>query len=343
MSLINKISCQVTPRALKEPFRTSLRTVTHFDVIEFHLESEDGLHVHGEAVETPAVTGDTKGMILEGLLGPITQAINGVSFQSPLELAPIIAQTFTVASAKAAADMALFNLASAFEEKTLLDFMDSSQASVATDVTIPIADLGEYDAIINDRTKAGFTAYKVKLGMEPTAISIQKIRRIREIVGERPLIRIDPNQAWTVEHCLAFLSGLEKVGIDIDYIEQPTQAVNKNALAQIRRETQVKVMADESCFDAKDLLELIDLQAVDLVNLKLLKCGGITPALDMERVAREAGIEVYVGSMMEADGGVYAAGCLASVISPLKVHDLDASWWSTDSDIEYSNGEVILR
>jgi len=343
MSSITKISCHATPRLLKEPFRTSIRTVSHFDVIEFHIETDDGLRAVGEAVETPAITGDTQGEILSGLLGPISGALEGITYLSPLELVDRIATTNAVSSAKAAADMALYFLEAAMKGRTLSELLGSTRKSVATDVTIPVAETSEYEQLISARLKDGFNTFKVKLAMEPIEISIQKLQIIDRIVVRKSVIRIDPNQAWTVDHALNFLEEIERADVPIGYLEQPTPADDKRALAEIRRNTKIPIMADESCFDMDDLLELIELEAVDLINLKLLKSGGITPTLKMAEVARRAGLGVRIGSMMEGDAGVLASACVASALNPDEIHDLDASWWASDSSVIYQAGEVLLR
>ncbi|MDP1720635.1 MAG: enolase C-terminal domain-like protein [Candidatus Nanopelagicaceae bacterium] len=342
MNLISRISVQTTPRLLREPFRTSLRTVSNFEVVELTVETNEGFIAYGEAVATPAITGDTLEMILTDLNGPIKDLLIGSAFYSALELTTNIAELAVVSSAKAAADIALFNLASAMKNQTLPSLLGCRVSSVATDVTIPISALDDLPTIIQKRTGEGFHSYKVKLALEPVELSIQKLQLIDQLVGNSTGIRIDPNQAWTVAHTLDFLGRAESSGLTIEYLEQPTPAQDKVALAQIRRNTNVRIMADESCFTMQDLHELIELEAVDLVNLKLLKSGGITPALEMAKVAKSAGVKALVGSMMEGDRGVYAAAVLAGTIAPDEVHDLDASWWATDSSIVYSDGKVRL-
>lgn len=342
MNSISRISVRTTSRRLREPFRTSLRTVAEFEVIEFEIETADGFTGFGEAVETPAITGDTLEMILADLNGPINELLTGSTFLSPLQLTESIAKLSVVSSAKAAADVALFNLASAMEELSLPAFLGCQAQSVATDVTIPVSELVDLPAIIQNRIEAGFHSYKVKLAMEPIELSVQKLQLIKELAGDASGIRVDPNQAWTVGHTLDFLRKVESAGLTIEYLEQPTLAGDKAALAQIRHNTDVPIMADESCFTVQDLRELIELEAVDFVNLKLLKSGGISPTLEMAEMAKKAGIKALVGSMMEGDQGVYAAAAVASAIAPDAVHDLDASWWAMESDIKYASGEVSL-
>ncbi|HUW88602.1 MAG TPA: enolase C-terminal domain-like protein [Candidatus Paceibacterota bacterium] len=342
MNSVSRISIQTKLRQLKEPFRTSLRTVTNFEVIEFKIETDDGFIAYGEAVETPAITGDTLEMILVDLNGPIKEFLSGSTFSSARELCAGIAELSVVSSTKAAADVALFNLSAVMENLSLPAFLGCRAQSIATDVTIPISELADLSAIIQNRIAEGFHSYKVKLAMESIELSVQKLQLIDHMVGDLSSIRVDPNQAWTVGHTLDFLKRVESAGLIIEYLEQPTPAKDKTALAQIRRNTDVPIMADESCFTMQDLHELIELDAVDFVNLKLLKSGGISPTLEMAEIAKEAGVKALVGSMMEGDRGVYAAAALAATIAPDAVHDLDASWWATDSQIKYANGEVSL-
>lgn len=342
MSTITRVSCQIKERTLREPFHTALRTVTHFDVIEFCIETNEGLVGWGEAVATPIITGDTQERILQDLQGPITELFEGHLHTSTPELAAEVEMLSILGSAKAAADLALYDLQSKAESISLPFILGSQRVMVGTDVTIPIATLFEIPDLVASRLRNGFKAFKVKLAMEPVENSVLKLELIRELVGERALLRIDPNQAWSVAHTLSFLKEIESAGISIDYLEQPTPAKEKAALAEIRRHSATPIMADESCFGMADLQELIDLNAVDLVNLKLLKCGGLTPALEMGKLAKEAGVGILVGSMMEGDRGVFAAACLASALAPDEIHDLDASWWASDSTIKYADGMVAL-
>jgi L-alanine-DL-glutamate epimerase-like enolase superfamily enzyme len=155
-------------------------------------------------------------------------------------------------------------------------------------------------------------------------------------------LRIDANQAWTFDHTIEVLSAISRTSLVIDYLEQPTPARDFAALAKVKAISSIPIMADESCFTPQDLAELIELDAVDLVNLKLLKSGGLTLAREMAKTAIAAGIGVYVGSMMEGDQSLSAAATLAAEIAPDLVHDLDASWWAKESHLRYESGRLYL-
>ena len=122
--------------------------MTHFDVIEFTVETFDGLVGSGEAVGTPAITGDTNEMILVDLNGAIKDLLEGETFASALELTPALSHLPTSASAKAAADVALYNLQAAIENRSLPSLLGCTKGSVSTDVTVPIADLPELSQMI---------------------------------------------------------------------------------------------------------------------------------------------------------------------------------------------------
>jgi L-alanine-DL-glutamate epimerase-like enolase superfamily enzyme len=101
-------------------------------------------------------------------------------------------------------------------------------------------------------------------------------------------------------------------------------------------------MADESLFTLMDLEELIRLNAVDLINIKIIKSGGITPALEIITRAKQLGMDFSIGTMMEGDKGVSAAILLAGANKADYCHDLDAAWWAAHSLLKYHKGRVYI-
>jgi L-alanine-DL-glutamate epimerase-like enolase superfamily enzyme len=214
--------------------------------------------------------------------------------------------------------------------------------SVATDVTIPITTIANLPTLVSDRVAAGFGYFKVKANSEPVTDFVAKLQLIEKLTPTGSHIRVDANQAWDFEHTAEVLAAISESGLVIDYLEQPTPAWDFAVLAKVKAISTIPIMADESCFMPADLTELIKLNAVDLVNLKLLKSGGLTVAREMAKTAVAAGIGVYVGSMMEGDQSLSAAATLAAEVAPDLVHDLDASWWANESQLRYKNGRVHL-
>lgn len=330
MNLIVDSKVTTDTRELRAPFVTALRGVSRFEVIKFELKDSSGNWHCGETVETVKITGDSHMKIMLELTEFVPGLINGASIQDAIS---IIKRSELCSSAKAAVDMALHE---ALATGAKFGF------SISTDVTIPIADIDDLPNLLSERVGAGFTNFKIKAHLEPVADLIAKLRVIREHAPSSAHFRIDANQAWTRSHTVNVINAIIKAGLEIDYLEQPTPARDFAALSEIRRNSPIKIMADESCFSLEDLLKLIELKAIDLVNLKLLKSGGLTVAREMAKVAQSAGIQTYVGSMMEGDQSLRAAATLANEIAPDLVHDLDASWWAKESQIAYRNGKVYL-
>lgn len=317
-------------RELRERFVTALRGVSEYQVIKFELCDESGNWHVGETVETPKITGDTHSQIMAELESDVIGLIIGKEISEAIQS---IKESNLTGSTKAAVDIAL---------NSVIGKEVRHEFSVATDVTIPITSIEKLPALVTDRVASGFTYFKVKANTEPVADLIAKLQLINELAPSGSHIRIDANQAWDFEHTAEVLAAISERGLVIDYLEQPTPARDFAALAKVKVISAIPIMADESCFTPADLTELIAINAMDLVNLKLLKSGGLSVAREMAKIAAGAGIGVYVGSMMEGDQSLSAAATLASEIAPDLVHDLDASWWAKESHLRYESGRLYL-
>jgi len=317
-------------RELRERFVTALRGVSEYQVIKFELCDDRGTWHVGETVETPKITGDTHTQIMAEIEGEVPELVIGKVISEAIR---DIAKSDLTGSTKAAVDIAL---------NGALGNGSSNGFSIATDVTIPISAIENLSALVADRVAAGFTYFKVKANKEPVSDLIAKLQLIEKLIPSGSHIRIDANQAWDFEYAAEVLAAIAENGLVIDYLEQPTPARDFSALAKVNAISSIPIMADESCFTLKDLTELIELNAMDLVNLKLLKSGGLTVAREMANMAAAAGIGVYIGSMMEGDQSVTVAATLATEVAPNLVHDLDASWWAKESHLRYEGGRLYL-
>ena len=325
---------------LREPFITALRRVEQYPVITFTISDQSGISGSGEAVATPAIVGDSLEEIEKDLIQVITPALRAVSTlsQGLRELAEIRATS----SSKAAADVALRSYFAQHSGTTLAGTLSVSCDQIRTDVTVPVAKPEDLEEIINQRLLQGFSSLKVKLKNEPLEKNLEAMKVIANVVQGRASLRVDPNQAWDFEYSAAFLLGLETLGIEIEYLEQPVARHEIDALSRLQELNLAPIMADESLFTIEDLEKLLKAKACTWVNVKLLKSGGITPALEIAQRAADEGLKVSIGSMMEGAGGVHAAALLAAAIAPELTHDLDAAWWHRDSAIGYRDGWLAL-
>ena len=325
---------------LREPFITALRRVEQYPVITFTIRDQSGISGSGEAVATPAIVGDSLEEIEKDLIHVITPALLNVTTldQGLMQLAEVGAAP----SSKAAADVALRSYFAQQSGTTLAATLSVNCDQIRTDVTVPVAEPEDLEEIINQRLLQGFSSLKVKLKNEPLEKNLEAMKVIANVVQGRASLRVDPNQAWDFEYSAAFLLGLETLGIEIEYLEQPVARHEIDALSRLQELNLAPIMADESLFTIEDLEKLLKAKACTWVNVKLLKSGGITPALEIAQRAADEGLKVSIGSMMEGAGGVHAAALLAAAIAPELTHDLDAAWWHRDSAIGYRDGWLAL-
>jgi L-alanine-DL-glutamate epimerase-like enolase superfamily enzyme len=143
----------------------------------------------------------------------------------------------------------------------------------------------------------GFPAIKVKLG-ETTEKDVARIKAIREAVGYDIPLRIDANQGWDVPTAIATLKALAQY--DIEHCEEPIARWNFMALPEVRKQSPIKIMSDETCCDHHDAERLAQLKACDYFNIKLGKSAGIFNAMKIVDVAAKNHIKLQVGSFMES-------------------------------------------
>jgi L-alanine-DL-glutamate epimerase-like enolase superfamily enzyme len=160
---------------------------------------------------------------------------------------------------------------------------------------------------------AEYPILKVKLGSADDLALLAAIRTVSKAV-----LRVDANAAWTVQQTLDMASRLQELGVEL--VEQPLPKHDLAGYRALRGRFPIPIYADESCVGPEDVERLAD--AVDGINIKLSKCGGLEPACRMIRRARELGLHVMVGCFIESSLGITAAAHLAPFVDVL---DLDGA------------------
>jgi L-alanine-DL-glutamate epimerase-like enolase superfamily enzyme len=162
----------------------------------------------------------------------------------------------------------------------------------------------------------------VKVGINPTE-DVERIKLIREAVGNKIQIRIDANQGWTPQQALGALNKMKKY--NIQFAEQPVPAEDFKGLIKVKKNSPIPVMADESVHSPEDAFRLIQAEAVDFINIKLMKSGGILKARKIAEVAEAAGIPCMIGCMGESAIGISAGVHLAAAVKNIQYADLDSA------------------
>ena len=307
---------------LKTPFRTALRSIDVLEVIRVEILADNGLKGTGGCAPTAAITGETAASLC-GALEHISNLIRGMECSA---LGPVIHRIRTSmagnSSAKAAIDIALHDLYTKSVGIPLYNFLGGAGGPVTTDLTIS---LNSPDEMVRDALSyqsEGFSEFKLKVGGAPSD-DVERIVRVREALGADAVIRVDANQGWSPRDAVNIINRAEKLGAALDFVEQPVAAYDLRGLKHVRDNIGLPVVADETVFSARDALRLVEADAADGINIKLMKCGGISEAVKIAAIAETAGLFCMVGCMMESHAGVTAAAHLASALRNLRCADLD--------------------
>ena len=308
---------------LVTPFKTALRSVDEVNDIVIALMTDTDAVGYGEAPPTAVITGDTKGSIATAIRDFIVPSIVGIDI---LDLDTIMtrlhASILKNTSAKACVDMAVYDLYAKALGQPLYKVLGGSSDTVETDLTISVDTV---EKMVSDSVKAvseGYRILKVKVGKEGLA-DIGRIQAIREAVGPDVLIRVDANQGWEPKDAVRIIRRLEDLGIGIDLVEQPVKAHDLAGMQMVTQNTYTPILADESIFSAEDAIKVIQMRAADLVNIKLMKTGGIYEALKICSIAEIYNVKCMMGCMLESKLAVSAGAHLAAAKSVITRADLD--------------------
>jgi L-alanine-DL-glutamate epimerase-like enolase superfamily enzyme len=306
---------------LGQPYRIAYETVETVQNVFLRVETDRGLTGFGCAAPDLAVTGETAEGVSRVLREVVPAEVIGAD---PLRISRILERlrpsTADHPSARAALDMALHDILGKAAGLPLWKILGGFRDRIKTSVTIGILPVAETVAQARARVGQGFRCLKLKGGADVDA-DIERVLGVREAVGERIELRFDANQGFGVEDCLRFVHATR--GAKLELVEQPTPKGQPDLLGRVTSAVPVPIMADESLMSLRDAFRLARRDLVDMVNVKLMKVGGIAEALLINGLARAAGLEVMVGCMDEAALAISAALQFALAQPNVAYADLD--------------------
>ena len=308
---------------LRVPFKTALRSVSSVEDIVVEVHTDTGAVGYGEAPPTGAITGDTTGAILGALQDHIIKTVVGRDVDDFEELMLALNKCIVGNTrAKAAMDMALWDLYGQLYKIPVYKLLGGSRKEIITDITISVNDPDEMALDAVDAVRRGYDTLKIKVGAHPE-LDVARLTAVRQAIGSDTRIRIDANQGWEPKQAVRLLNQMQEKGLDIEFVEQPVKAHDIDGLKYVTERSYVPVLADESVFSPEDAVRIMQTRAADLVNIKLMKCGGLYNALKIVSAAEVYGVECMIGCMLEAKISVNAAVHLACAKKIITKIDLD--------------------
>ncbi len=349
---ITSIETELKLIPLKTPFITALRRVENVEFVRVTLACGNGLTAVGEAPATKAITGEGIEDILNSIEEVKSSLIShmrcdegGSTLGVPREALEILHNSNIGSSAKASLDMALVSLLAQEKNQKLYEYFGAKKPiKLKTDITIS---LKSPHAMLEDSISAcgdGMDILKVKLG-EDISHAIEVTRLISAKLPHAKII-IDANQAWDVENTLKYIEAVKNCKLEL--IEQPVIASDIEGLKTITQNSHIPILADETVFTLEDVIKVVESKSADMINIKLMKCGGVTKAIEILEYAREQNVKCMLGSMLEGPYSInYALHLAMAYRDVIEYIDLDSPLLykepSSELEFDFNGCEIVYK
>ena len=319
---------------LKKKFPLQISRGIHSESQNVFIELiEDGITAWGESAPGKTEGASSAIQVEESLVKLIEEGIEGLSiydvYQKGKELK-------TPPCALAALDIALWDLKAKKANLQLNDLLGIPKPSTPTSITVGITP----PEVVKERVELilknkQVRALKIKLG-SPNGIDYDKeiySQVLESTKSSKISIRVDANGGWALDDAKEMIKWLSER--NAEYIEQPLSEGNEDQLKFLFKGRSLPIFVDESCRFSEDIPRLANF--VDGVNLKLMKCGGITEALRILNTARSFGLKTMIGCMSESSVSISAGASLTGIIDYV---DLDSHY---NLSPDPSSGAVMIN
>jgi L-Ala-D/L-Glu epimerase len=266
---------------LKQPFVTSGGVVSARELLLLRLEARDGMVGYGEAAPFEPYDGVP--------LERAAAALTGGGGRRPPQ-------------ARAAEEIARLDLHARQEERPLAE---PRKDALPVNMTLAAGPPEEIAERAREGLRQGYACFKLKVGLPDDA---ERVAAVRAAVGPWPALRVDANGAWDVDTAVQAIRGIEDY--DLEFVEQPCRTFRE--LAEVRQRVSTPIAADESVGTLRELRRAVELEACDVVNVKLAGAGGFKPARELLREARSNGLDAFLSSTLDGPWGIAAALQLAA-------------------------------
>ena len=317
---IKSVELIVYSMKLSEPYEVAYNKFTQADNIFIRI-STGSIDGWGCIAPDPDVTGETIPDIYKKAMTLVPDLLIGEDFlRRALLMKKLKKQTPGLYSLWAGVDTALWDLLGKKAGLPVWKILGGYREKIQTSITIGICSINETMLKSEELIDDGWRILKIKGGTDVNS-DIARLIELRKKYESKIRIRFDANQGYTPDEALHFIENTKDLHVEL--LEQPTRKSEPNQLGIVSKKSTIPIMADESLLSLFDAFHLVKHKLVDLLNIKLMKTGGITEAIQVDAVARAAGVEVMVGCMDEAALGIAAGLHFALSRRNIRFADLD--------------------
>ncbi len=315
-----------------EPFAVSLpmlkpvimagEEVRRADNVLVRIEAADGAVGWGEAASAPTMTGETIASMVAAIRHLTPALVGRAADDFGGAAATMDARMYGNHGAKAAIEIALHDLVGRATNRPVHALLGDKRRSRLA--LLAVIGAGDRDGDLRDAGKKkadGFTAFKIKVGIDDPARDAERTRAICQILGTGSLISADANQGFGAAAAIAYVRAV--AGSGLDFFEQPVASDDMAGMASVAAASDIAIGADEGIHSLDDIRRHHDRKAARGVSLKAIKLGGLRPLVEAGRLCGELGMRVNVSCKTGESSIACAAALHASAVIP------DISWGLT--------------
>jgi muconate cycloisomerase len=311
----------VEPIAVSLPMRKPVimagEEVRRADNVLVRVETSTGLVGWGEAASAPLMTGET----VESMVAAVTYLAPVLEAREPADIdgafAAMNARIYGNTGAKAAIEIALYDLAGCAAGKPVHALLGEKRRSRMP--LLAVLGSGDLEGDLQDARKKkaeGFTAYKIKVGIDAPQRDAERTRAICELLGPGLLISADANQGFTATQALDYVRAVQ--GCGLNFLEQPVRSADLAGMAAVATATDIAIGADEGFHSLEDISRHHEAKAARGGSLKAIKLGGIGGVVEAARLCHSLGMSVNISCKT----GESSIACVAALHAAAVVPDL---------------------
>lgn len=329
---IRGVTVQDLDIALHEPFGIAGGAQAVASNLLVRVELADGTIGYGEAAPFPAFNGETREST-RAAIQDVQGAVAGAHARQWRRMAKDLRAAIPKAgAARCAIETAVLDAFTRSERVSLGRYFGAAKRVLHTDLTVTTGSVDAAAAAARDAVQRGFRALKIKVGAGSVGDDVARIAAIRGAAPSAALL-LDANAAFSADEALALVAELKGRNIRPALFEQPVARDDLDGMARVCREGRIPVAADESATSADDVRAVAAARAAHVINIKLMK-SGLAEAQEMAWIAREAGLKLMVGGLVESVLAMSVSACFAAGSGGYSFIDLDTPLFLREQPFE---------
>ena len=330
---------------MKKPVFMAGVEIRQADNILVRVEADNAVVGWGEAASAPTMTGET----VESMMAAVAYLAAAVEERPAEDIAGTVAamatRMYANQAAKAAIEMALHDLVGRATGRPAHALLGGKQRSRMA--ILGVISTGELASDLREaaRKKAdGYSAFKIKVGIDKPLIDGERTRRVCEILGREALISSDANQGWSADEAVQYVRAVADAGLD--FFEQPVHADDIDGMAAVAAAAaDIAIGADESIHSLADIRRHHERGAARGVSLKTIKLGGMRAVMEAGRLCDRLGLNVNVStktgeSSIACAAATHIAAALPQIAWGLTLSNEGLSDDATARPIRIEHGHV---